>query len=358
MTTTLEQYIRDAIIHNGPMRLDHYMTLAGGWYYDHHMPFGHDGDFVTAPEICHLFGELIGLWMAHTWGHIGLPLPARWVELGPGRGTLTRDAWRALGASEIRNSLTIYLVENSPTLAAVQQQTLAGLPAHWHTHIEEVLDSKAEGAVFLVANEFFDALPVRQFVRGEQHWHERVVGLLDGALVLGLAREPLTDITLTAPPGTVMEWPGAARQATAAIADLLKQCGGLALIIDYGYRGPRFGDTLQAVRNHRHVSPLDTPGDADITSHVDFNAIAGEAKRCGLNVHGLTSQGDFLRGLGIEVCLNAVEEKVDHETADRYRKAVRRLTGGGRENMGELFKVMGLTSPDITALSALPPYRL
>ena len=261
--SALGDEIRALIGQEGPISLERYMALAlthpTHGYYMKRDPFGAEGDFTTAPEISQMFGELIGLWAAEVWAAMGCPNPLRLIELGPGRGTLMSDALRAARvAPEFRAALDVCLIETSPTLAAIQHDTLltAGAPVSWAAQLEDAPD----GPAIMIANEFLDALPIRQYVRGPRGWRERLVGL-DGAgeLTFGLAAEPERYIKAQAQEGDVLEVSAIGHRLMFALGARLARQGGAALFIDYGHTATGFGDTLQALRAHRMVDPLGRP---------------------------------------------------------------------------------------------------
>jgi SAM-dependent MidA family methyltransferase len=347
-----EASLKDRILQDGPVTVERYMALCLQHYYATRDPLGGSGDFTTAPEISQMFGELIGLWAAEVWHGMGRPASIRLVELGPGRGTLMADALRAARlAPDFLAALSVHLIETSPTLRDKQRQTLAAarLPIAWHDHVEEVPD----GPVLVVANEFFDALPIRQFVATERGWCERLVGLKGEDLVFGLKAEP--EASLPQPPrlGAVLELPVAAIDVVRTLAGRLAQQGGAALCIDYGYWGPAFGDTLQAVKAHAFADPLADPGEADLTTHVDFHRLAKSAD--GLRVHGPLEQGAFLRVLGIDQRAESLKRHATAAQSAAIDAAAGRLTGAGPKAMGQLFKVVGLSHPDLAVLPGLPP---
>ncbi len=352
MTTPLAAELKALIAADGPISVGRYMALCLGHprhgYYMTRDPLGARGDFITAPEISQMFGELIGLWAVATWQQMGAPAAFRLVELGPGRGTLMADALRAARlVPAFGAAASIDLVEMSPVLRARQAETLAGLatPA-WH----ERLDSVPDGTAIVIANEFFDALPIDQFVRGREGWHERRVGLdAAGELAFGLDPSPLPAIAALAahfPParmGDVVErLEGGAVQA---LATRLATQGGAALVIDYGHGAHGYGDTLQAMKAHGFVPPLETPGEADLTAHVDFAALARSAKTAGARAFGTLTQGDFLARLGLGA--RAARLQRDQDAAGRAAivEAAERLAGTGAGQMGTLFKVLGLADP-------------
>lgn len=358
--TPLRRELERIIALEGPITVERYMALCLGHpvhgYYRSRDPFGAAGDFTTAPEISQVFGELVGLWAVETWRAMGAPDPVRLVELGPGRGTLMADLLRATRvAPPFRDALRIHLVETSPILRERQRETLSGFaaPVSWHDAAAEV----PCGPALVVANEFFDALPVRQFVGTERGWCERLVGLGAEGLAFGLAPEPDRGIPLPVHPGAVLEWPATAMALADSLARRLASQGGAALVIDYGFTGPAFGDTLQAVKGHAYADPLAEPGKADLTVHVDFHRLAEAARRAGAAVHGPTTQGDFLRALGIDLRVETLTARATPAQAAALESARRRLTGEAPGHMGRLFKALGLADPAIAHLPALVRMR-
>ena len=354
MTTPLLSVLARIIRTDGPISLDRYMALCLGHpdhgYYATRDPLGARGDFVTAPEISQMFGELIGAWAAALLaGFSGSRKPCL-VELGPGRGTLMRDALRALRAAGA--DFDLHLVETSPVLRALQAERLADASPAFHDGVA----SLPEAPLLVIANEFFDALPARQFVRGPRGWCERRVGLnADGALAFGLDPEPDPQIAADAPEGAVLTVPSAALAALRDLARRLVRDGGALLAIDYGHGRPGFGDTLQAVAGHRFVDPLARPGEADLTVHVDFSAMARAAAAEGALVHGPVSQRDFLLGLGLEQRAARLKARASADQAAAIDAAVARLTDPDPRGMGALFKALGVSHPALSALPALPP---
>jgi SAM-dependent MidA family methyltransferase len=342
----------------GPISVERYMALCLGHpvhgYYVTRDPFGAGGDFTTAPEISQMFGELIGLWAAEVWRLMGAPAPVRLVELGPGRGTLMSDLLRAARTvADFSDALDVHLVETSPVLREGQRQKLGGSAGSiaWHAALSEV----PPGPAIIVANEFLDALPIRQFMRSERGWCERLVGLADnGRLVFGLAPEPETRLPAGGRPGDILELPRAALDLTRDAAERVVTQGGAALLIDYGYCGPAFGDTLQAVKRHAFADPLAEPGEADITVHVDFTRVAAAARECGAVVHGPVAQGDFLRALGIEARARALQARASEGQAADIEGALRRLTDETLDAMGALFKVLAIAHPGLGVPPGFP----
>jgi SAM-dependent MidA family methyltransferase len=314
---------------------------------------GSSGDFTTAPEISQMFGELIGLWMLEIWHAIGRPSPCRLVELGPGRGSLMADLLRATRVlPDFKAATTVHLVETSPALRQKQQAALgsSGFSLHWHDRLEDV----PEGPVLLVANEFFDALPVRQFLSTELGWCERLVGLDGERLIFGLRPEAEQGLGETPRVGDVLEWPATSIDVMGELARRLERDGGAALILDYGYWGPAYGDTLQALKQHAFVDPLAEPGEADLTTHVDFHRLAQAALAGRARAHGIATQGDFLQALGIEARAAALKARATPAQAADIEQALARLTERGRTGMGELFKVLAVTDRGIENVPALP----
>ncbi|NBJ12734.1 SAM-dependent methyltransferase [Microvirga arsenatis] len=349
----LKEALGEIIALEGPITVERYMSLCLRHYYATRDPLGAAGDFTTAPEISQMFGELIGLWMLEVWNGMGRPAPCRLVELGPGRGTLMADLVRATRLlPDFKAAASIHLVETSPALRQRQQAALAasGFSVEWHDRLEDV----PPGPTLLVANEFFDALPVRQFLATERGWCERLVGLEGGSLIFGLRAEPEQALGTPLRPGDVLEWPAAAIDVMGTLAGRLTGQGGAALILDYGYWGPAFGDTLQALKGHKPVGPLDAPGDADLTTHVDFHRLARAALARGARVHGIATQGDFLQELGIEARAAALKTRATPTQGADIDAALARLTERGPKGMGELFKVLAVTHGSIQTAPGLP----
>jgi len=348
--TPLEQLIRDRIADRGPMPVSNYMALALAHpehgYYRKSDPLGRDGDFITAPEISQVFGEIIGLWCAVTWQQAGRPAPFHLVELGPGRGTLMADALRAAGnVPDFLEAAQIHLVETSPVLRMTQRQALKDHRVTWHAR----LDTVPNGPCIIIANEFFDALPIDQYVRTKDGWRGRSVGidLTSGQLNFVVDPAPVASCGLIprslmdAPSGSLFERCPAAIDMASAIGGRLAGDGTAALIIDYGHEGPDVGETLQAVRNHDRHDVLTDPGNADLTAHVDFNAVSAAAKAAGSTGFGPIPQGAFLTTLGIEARTHMLAKKSDKPQSDLLRSGCRRLIDADR--MGTLFKVLALT---------------
>jgi SAM-dependent MidA family methyltransferase len=322
----------------------HCLTDAEHGYYVTRDPFGRAGDFVTTPEVSQMFGEIVGAWLVHAWELCGAPSLARLVEIGPGRGTMMADILRvAASAPGFRSALSVHLVETSPVLRRHQAETLARHDARWHASFAEV----PEGPLLLVANEFFDALPIRQYVRVEGAWRERVVGLDGDRLTFGIGPGQL-EAGPQAPEGSVFELSAAAEALIAAIAARIAVQDGAALIIDYGHAESAAGDTLQAVKNHAYADPLDMPGEADLTAHVDFAALARRARVEGAAAHGPITQGEFLLKLGLLERAGRLGATADAATRESLRAAVDRLAKP--DQMGTLFKVLAITRPGLVPL--------
>jgi SAM-dependent MidA family methyltransferase len=357
----LEAEIRRRISLAGPMPLRQFMTLCLSHpehgYYMTRDPIGHTGDFITAPEVSQVFGELIGLWAAGVWHLMGSPENVRLVELGPGRGTMMLDALRAAKVvPAFRSALVVHMVEISPELQRRQQLALEGIdvPVLWHPTFEEV----PEGPLIVLANEFFDALPVHQAVKQINGWYERVVEIdRDGSFTFGIANDviPLFEQLLPphvreAPIGSLYEW--RTDHLPLALGQRVVHQGGAALVIDYGHAKSDVGETLQAVGGHAFAHPLVAPGTVDLTAHVDFQALAIAVESMGARVHGPIDQGQFLRSLGIEKRAAALKSVLTGDKAQEIDAAVARLTGSDRNAMGRLFKAMAIADPNLGELPA------
>jgi SAM-dependent MidA family methyltransferase len=354
--TALKETLHELIALEGPITVERYMSLCLRHYYATRDPLGTAGDFTTAPEISQMFGELIGLWMLEVWNDMGRPA-CRLVELGPGRGTLMADLLRATRLlPNFKAAVTVHLVETSPPLRQRQQAALAasGFKIEWHDRLEDV----PAGPMLLVANEFFDALPVRQFLATDRGWCERLVGLDGEQLTFGLRPEPDPALGKPLRLGDVLEWPAASVDIMRALGGRLARDGGAALILDYGYWGPAFGDTLQSLKSHRPVDPLQEPGEADLTTHVDFHRLAQAAATQGARVHGIVTQGNFLQALGIEARAEALKTRATPAQAADIDQALARLNERGPTGMGELFKVLAITHEAIQAVPGLPALPL
>ena len=323
--TSLADELRHRVAAAGPITVADYMAAANAHYYAARDPLGPAGDFVTAPEISQMFGELVGAALANVWTRAGAPAEAIYAELGPGRGTLAADALRVMRRAGFTGA--VHFVETSPALCLAQADAVPG--ALFHERIEDLPPSP----LLLAANEFFDALPVEQWIGDEQrritHDGARFSFTVDGAI-----RE-------TSPQ----------RDAAAAVlAGHLARHGGAAIVIDYGYAGGESGDTLQAVRGHAFANPLSDPGEADLTAHVDFAALAKAASACA--VSRVVSQGSWLETLGIGPRASALAARNPEQT-EAIAAARRRLCD--EAEMGRLFKVIGLRHPDWPTIAGLEP---
>ncbi len=359
----LQEKLKVCIRAQGPLTIADYMTIClhdpEHGYYRSGNPIGAEGDFVTAPEISQMFGELIGLWCVHVWLSMGSPAPFRLIELGPGRGTLMADALRAAKVvPEFLAASEIHLVESSDTLRSTQQRTLArcGPRLNWHQNLMEI----PAGPAIVLANEFVDALPVRQFVSRGDRWFERQVGL-DNVEQLCMIEKEVSDkdaelvpepIRLSAAEGAVAEVRPEVRDLLAALVDRSLDYPLAALILDYGYGDGSTRYTFQAVRRHRYADPLIDPGEADLTALVDFAGLRSAAADSGLNAWGPIGQGAFLIGLGLNERLQRLL------AAANQRQQLDLVSGAERlvapDQMGELFKVLALASP---GLSTPPPFE-
>ncbi len=342
------------IAQDGPISVERYMGLCLAHpvhgYYMTRDPLGADGDFVTSPEISQMFGELLGLWAAETWRLAGSPHPARLVELGPGRGTLMADALRAARAApDFYRELSATLVETSPALQARQQRMLesADRTVEWVDSVDRI----PSGAAIVVANEFFDALPARHYVKTAEGWRERQVGLAAGRLAFGAAAQIERYLTVEAPVGAVLEVGAIGQRIMTTLAARIVTHGGALLVVDYGHSQTALGETLQAMRDHAYVDALESPGEADLTTHIDFSGLARAAKAAGARVHGPVTQGFFLRQIGIVQRAQALMRNATPEQRDEIEKSLVRLVSEEKDtDMGRLFKVIAVTQRSVDAL--------
>jgi SAM-dependent MidA family methyltransferase len=321
--TPLERALRDRIQAEGPITVEAFISACNEYYYATRDPLGAEGDFTTAPEISQMFGEIIGGALADCWKRAGAPTDAIYAELGPGRGTLAADALRIMRAAGFRGD--VHLVETSPVLREVQRKVVPDGQSH------DSIDDLPARPLLLVANEFLDALPIRQHVGGV----ERRVVVSGG----GLAFDRDGEIVETSP---------ARDEAISSVATCLAAKGGAAIVIDYGHQRSAPGDTLQAVRGHRFAPVLSDLGEQDLTAHVDFQAVAEAAADAGGEVTPLVAQGEWLIRLGIEARAQALA-RANPERANDLQIALERLTS--RDQMGQLFKVLAIHSPDWPALA-------
>jgi NADH dehydrogenase [ubiquinone] 1 alpha subcomplex assembly factor 7 len=336
---SLADRLARAITLGGPIPVSQFMAAANAEYYARNSVIGAAGDFITAPEISQMFGELIGAWCTDLWDRAGRPEVA-FVELGPGRGTLAADALRVMAKAGL--SPAVHFVETSPRLRALQAERVAD--ATWHDDLSTLPDTVP---LLIVANEFFDALPVEQLVRRGDGWVRRLVACQE-TLFLPIAGGAVPDDVLPehlrdAAPGSIIESSPASVSAVRALAARLATQGGAALIVDYGYDGPAIGDTLQAVRSHGFANPFERPGEVDLSAHVDFAVLGAAAMTAGASVHGPASQRDFLGQLGIAARAAALARGAPHRTED-ITDAHQRLTSP--DEMGTLFRAMAVTGGD------------
>lgn len=359
--TALKERLKRLIATAGPISVAEYMAQClldpEHGYYTTREPFGKDGDFITAPEVSQMFGELIGVWLYTAWQACGAPEKPVLAEIGPGRGTLMKDMLRTLARLDpaFVKKARFALVEASSRLAKVQKATLkeakaAAMP-QWYACVEDL----PEGPLFIVGNELFDALPIRQFVKTKSGWRERVVGMDENGELAFFAAPGSLDKTLlpadaqTAPEGMVFEIAPAREALMDAIAERLRRQGGAGLFIDYGFRRSATGETLQAVKQHAYDDVLANPGEADITSHVDFDALMRVARGHGLKCQ-LMTQGDFLLGLGLLERAGQLGAGKPADMQKAIRDAAERLAGPGQ--MGTLFKALAVLPENVT----VPPF--
>jgi NADH dehydrogenase [ubiquinone] 1 alpha subcomplex assembly factor 7 len=333
---TLADQLRARIAAAGPIPVADYVAACNAHYYAARDPFGAEGDFVTAPEISQMFGELVGLWLADLWLRAGRPETACYVELGPGRGTLAADALRAMRGTGLEPP--VHLVEMSPVLRAAQQAVLPA--ARWHAAMGS-LPQKAP--LLLVANEFFDALPARQCIRTAEGWRELVVT----ADAKGFVRAPGPPAAPpagreSAPIGAICESSPSSHAIVGEIAARLAASGGAALIVDYGPERSGIGDTLQAVSRHAFADPWTAPGEQDLTFHVDFEGLAATARAAGARCFGPVGQGAWLRSMGLDLRAASLA-KAWSERTEEIVAARERLSAP--DQMGSLFKVLALVGP-------------
>lgn len=359
---SLRSRLKRRIDAKGPLSIAQYMEACLGdpeyGYYNTRDPFGVSGDFITAPEISQIFGELIGLWCVIMWRAMGKPDQIQLIELGPGRGTLMADALRAAKiALDFVKASQVHLVEMSPVLRDQQKKHLesTGITPQWHPDLSAVPD----GPSIIIANEFLDALPIRQFQKSEGDWFERCVSVSEtGALEFCLSpgsidiRDLIPEgLRKKAGDGDIAEIRPEIPNLIETVASRAQDHALAALFIDYGHEASALGDTFQAVKAHEFTDPLASPGEADITSHVDFEHLAATAEENDLTVHRPISQAQFLSGLGLkERSQKLMENAPTPEVAAEVSNGAQRLTG--TRQMGELFKVIALTSDGLTP----PPF--
>ncbi|MEH6758368.1 MAG: SAM-dependent methyltransferase [Parasphingorhabdus sp.] len=332
--------LSDKIDREGPITLSEYMGIANAAYYAAKDPLGEDGDFVTAPEISQMFGELIGIWLSDLWLRKGSPEDAHYVELGPGRGTLASDALRTM--EKFGCNPEIHFVETSPLLKT--KQVALHPRATWHDTIDNLPES---GPLLIVANEFFDALPIEQFIATPSGWRRHLIARERNKFIAipdpQAGDDQISKSSAGLPTGTILESSPVSAALFEQIAGRVAKQGGVILVIDYGYDHPGTGSTLQAVKAHMPISPFDSPGTSDLTAHVNFHSLANIARTRLLSVHGPAEQGQWLKAIGIDQRTQKLAEGSPPK-ADAIRAAHHRLTH--IDEMGRLFRVMAATAMD------------
>lgn len=360
-STLLAARLKARIARNGPISVSDYMEAcladASAGYYTSRQPIGATGDFITSPEVSQIFGELIGLWAVAVWQSMGEPRLVTVAELGPGRGTLMSDALRAWRSAPAFNAnVSVALIETSTTLREAQHAALhdAEVPARWF----DTLDDVPHGPLIVIANEFVDALPIRQLVWRDGTWRERGINIdrngdfafCEGREVLSEALRQLAD-ALDAPDGSILEVRPAAAALVSTLAARSREAPLAALIVDYGHDQTGCGDTLQAVSRHEFADPLSAPGEIDLTAHVDFAALKDSAAGHGLLAYGPIPQGEFLLKLGLEPRRDRLYEQATPEQRQDILSSTERLIDP--QAMGMLFKALALTS---SGLAPPPPF--
>lgn len=346
MDNPLETYLRQQIAASGGLSIADYMQAclvhSAYGYYMKGQPIGLKGDFVTAPEISQMFGELIGAWYRDLWHQMGQPSSPHLIELGPGRGTLMQDLLRSFPGI-----FDVHMVEISPALQFEQQRKLQNHSINWHTTVDQALDACNKGPVFIIANEFFDALPIRQFQHVNDRWYERIITIdpESDELCFSLKAVQAAVKDSKAGEGDIIEVSPLSLEITCKIADKICKSNGAGLIIDYGYQTPTLTSTLQAVREHSYHGFLKDPGLADLTAHVNFAALIKEATQIGARVHGPAFQGAFLMDLGIEIRAKMLQLNLSNSQCSIIETALERLVNPAQ--MGTLFKVLAITAPSI-----------
>ncbi len=348
--TVLKEKLINIIKAHGPISISEYMTEAlchpKEGYYMTQDPFGRGGDFITAPEISQMFGEMIGLWIADYWAASGKPEKLYLAEMGPGRGTLMKDILRAISVlPELQKAVEIHLVEISPALRKIQKDCLSDYKVMWHDDIGSLLKRARDAPLYLMMNELFDALPIRQFQMIGALWHELMVAVSENESSLQIAAMPdpidqnmVPEIIVKADEGSLYEYSPAGDALIDQIASHIKNHGGAALIIDYGYDKYGTGDTLQAVEKHKYASVLDNPGQADLTAHVNFKNLQIIAAQAGATVTNIIDQGVFLHQLGIVTRAERLLKTADPSQQKDIHAALNRLLS--QDEMGALFKVL------------------
>ena len=341
----LEKIIREIIAKQGAISLAAYMELAlqhpDYGYYTVREPLGREGDFITAPEISQMFGEMIGVWCVETWKSMGRPNPFALVELGPGRGTMMQDILRATAnVSGFHEAKQLCLLDSDKALRSVQKEKLSDSAPCYFDDIDQLPPMPA----IILANEFFDALPVRQFQKTFQGWAEHMVTVVNDALVMserlleGIEENLIPATARDSAPGTVIEFSPKAQNIMRDVARRVATQQGAVLVVDYGYVALSGAATMQAVSKHQHADIFDRPGEVDLTAHVDFTSLAAAAGETGVSVSPVIGQGEFLRNLGIDIRADALKKRATLPQAAAIDAALKRLTEP--DQMGILFKVM------------------
>jgi NADH dehydrogenase [ubiquinone] 1 alpha subcomplex assembly factor 7 len=344
---SLREAIAGEIRRSGPVTVARYMDLCLNdpelGYYATRPRLGADGDFVTAPHVSQMFGELLGLWAAEVWAAMGRPARLRLVEMGPGDGTMMGDVLRAARAApDFLAACEIWLVETSGPLREIQRRRLGQV--RWAGRLDEL---PRDAPIILLANEVLDCLPVRQAVRVAGAWRERRIALDAAGELIFAPVEPVTPPGAPdAAEGAVFEWSPAVEALGGEIGALVAHAGGAALFVDYGRDAPETADTLQALRGHQKRPPLAEPGEADLTAHADFPAFLAAARGAGADTTRIASQAAFLRALGIDLRADALA-RARPDKADLILRQLHRLTGAGE--MGHLFKVAAVVNPGLAA---------
>ncbi len=346
----LTQEMATRISGEGPLSIAAYMETASNAYYDSGDVFGKGGDFITAPEVSQIFGELIGLWCVTAWQSLGAPRQFNFVECGPGRGTLMADALRAIAGAEpsFLKEMTLHFIERSSALRSQQEAVLPNFDIEWHEDLETV----PSGPVIIVGNEFLDALPIRQFVKTTEGWCERMIDWDGDQFQFVTASHLSSDIDHTfddAAVGSILEKSDAIESVVKQMAQQCLTHGGAVLMIDYGYVRSDVGDSLQVVKEHAYHDVLIEPGTADISAHVDFSVVAQTARSEGAQVFGPVEQGLWLRRLGATARETQLSAGKPKDQVAAIRSSIRRLIEP--DGMGALFKVIALASPNASALA-------
>lgn len=359
-TKSLEQQLKAYIAENGPISARAFIEAClydpEHGYYRAGNPIGADGDFITAPEISQMFGEMIGIWCVMAWQAMGQPLPLQLIELGPGRGTLMSDVLRSLAKLHPRfETVSVHLVERSVNLRASQVATLDkyDIIKKWYNSLAEVPNAPS----LIIANEFLDCLPIRQFIKLNKGWRERMVGLNEAKDFCFISGSPIPEGMIipsrfaNAPDGSIFEHCPDFESVINDMQRIAANAPLASLFVDYGFEGPQLGETLQAVKGHKKVSPFTTPGDVDLTAHVDFTALGALAVARGFQSFGPRDQGAFLSQLGIGARAEILVENASEGQVEKIANDVVRLVAP--EQMGSLFKAFAITSHGI---KAPPPF--